>query len=331
TLDLMTKGRAAWNIVTSLNDTEAMNMGRDAVIEHDLRYDRADEFLEVVLGHWDTWADDALIVDKAANRFADPDKVRRLDHKGKFFKSRGPFTVPRSQQGHPLLIQAGQSGRGRRFAAEWAEAVFVVYPNLEAGKKSYADLKAGISAAGRNPDHVKICHLINPVVAETRAEAEDKRAFLDTLPREADSLMLLSEVLNFDFGSKKLDDPFTDAELASMSGLQAYRDRVIEGSGKKNPTIRDFIDVSKRGLLRDPIVGTGKDIADKMEEWFHSPACDGFVISANTVPGTYEDFVHYVVPELQKRGLHYKDYPGTTLRENLGLPYPETGAWRRDR
>ncbi len=112
TLDLMTNGRAAWNIVTSLNDTEAHNMGRESVIEHDARYDRADEFLEVVLGHWDTWADDALIVDKASGRFADGSKVHRLDHKGANFSSRGPFTVPRSNQGHPVLIQAGQSGRG---------------------------------------------------------------------------------------------------------------------------------------------------------------------------------------------------------------------------
>lgn len=331
TLDLMTKGRIGWNIVTSLNDTEARNMGRDSVIEHDTRYDRADEFMEVVLGHWDTWEDDALIVDKTTNVFADPEKVHRLDHKGKFFNSRGPFTVPRSPQGHPLLIQAGQSGRGRRFAADWGEAVFVVYPNLEIGKKSYAELKAATAATGRDPDTMKICHLISPVVAETRAEAEDKRALLDTLPLEADSLMLLSEVLNFDFGSKPLDEPFSDAELQSMSGLQAYRDRVIEGSGKKNPTIRDFINVTKRGQLRDPVVGTGKEVADYMEQWFTEPACDGFVISASSVPGTYEDFVTHVVPELQKRGLHHKDYTGATLRENLGLDRPTVRSWKRPR
>ena len=331
TLDLMTKGRAAWNIVTSLNDTEARNMGRESVIEHDLRYDRADEFMEIVLGHWDTWADDALVVDKQSGRFAHPEKVKRLDHKGQFFNSRGPFTVPRSPQGHPLLIQAGQSGRGRRFAAEWGEAVFVVYPNLELGKKSYAELKAATAATGRDPDAMTICHLITPIIAETRAEAEDKCALTQALPIEADSLMLLSEALNFDFGSKPLDEPFTDAELASMSGLQAMRDRTIEGSGKKNPTIRDFINVTQRGQLRDPWVGTGKEIADRMEEWFTAPACDGFVISASCIPGTYEDFVKFVVPELQKRGLHYKDYPGATLRENLGLARPEVGAWRKHR
>ena len=328
TLDLMTHGRSAWNIVTSLNDTEAQNMGRDKVIEHDLRYDRADEFMEVVLGHWDTWADDAMIVDKASNTFADPDKVKRLDHRGEFFSSRGPFTVPRSSQGHPVLIQAGQSGRGQRFAADWAELVFVVYPNLEIGKDSYSKLKQMASDAGRDPDAMRVAHLIAPVVAETRAEAEDKRALLDSLPIEKDSLMLLSEVLNFDFGSKSLDEPFTDEELESMSGLQAYRDRAIQGSGKSNPSIRDFINVTQRGRLRHPVVGTGKDIADMMEEWFTTPACDGFVISASCVPGTFEDFVKFVVPELQKRGLFHEDYNGATLRDNLGLTRPEVGAWK---
>lgn len=328
TLDLMTHGRSAWNIVTSLNDTEAQNMGRDGVIEHDLRYDRADEFMQVVLGHWDSWDDDALLVDKASNEFADPGKVRRLDHKGQFFSSRGPFTVPRSGQGHPVLIQAGQSGRGQRFAADWAELVFVVYPNLEVGRASYSKLKGMAGDAGRDPDSMRIAHLITPVVAETKSEAEDKRALLDSLPIEEDSLMLLSEVLNFDFGSKPLDEPFSDEELASMSGLQTYRDRAIQGSGKSNPSIRDFIDVTQRGRLRHPVVGGPKEVADHMEEFFASPACDGFVISASCVPGTYEDFVKFVVPELQRRGLYHNDYSGATLRENLGLARPDVGAWK---
>ncbi len=328
TLDLMTKGRSGWNIVTSLNDIEARNMGREGSIAHDLRYDRADEFVEIVLGHWDTWADDALIVDKQSRRFADGTKVNRLDHRGKFFNSRGPFTVPRSEQGHPVLIQAGQSGRGKRFAAQWGEMIFVVYHNLEVGKRDYAALKADCAAGGRDPDGMKIAHLINPFVAETRSEAEDKYALTASLPIEADSLMLLSEALNFDFGSKPLDEPFTTEELESMTGLQAMRDSVIENRGP-NPTIRDFIEVTERGQVRQPWVGSAKDIADLMEEWFTAPACDGFVISATCIPGTYEDFVKFVVPELQKRGLYHKDYAGSTLRENLGLKRPEVGAWRK--
>ena len=328
TFDLMTNGRAAWNIVTSLNDIEARNMGREGSIEHDLRYDRADEFVEVVLGHWDTWADDALIIDKQNMRFGDAAKVKRLDHSGKYFSSRGPFTVPRSQQGHPVLVQAGQSGRGQKFAAQWGELIFVVYPNLEVATKSYKSLKEQCNAAGRDPDTMRIAHLINTFVGETRAEAEDKAALAQSLPTEADSLMLLSEALNFDFGSKPIDEPFTQGELNSMTGLHAMRDRVIEVRGP-NPTTQDFIEVTERGRVRDPWVGSAVEIADRMQEWFETPACDGFVVAASCVPGSYEDFVRYVVPILQERGLHHKDYAGATLRENLGFVRPEVGDWRK--
>jgi FMN-dependent oxidoreductase (nitrilotriacetate monooxygenase family) len=327
TLDHMTEGRIAWNIVTSLNDIEARNMGRDKVTEHDTRYDRADEFMQVVLGHWDTWEDDVFILDKENDRFADPSKVHRLDHRGEHFSSRGPFTVPRTPQGNPVLIQAGQSGRGQRFAADWGEMIFVVYPNLEAGKQNYANLKQMAADRNRDPDSMRICHLCSPIVAETRAEAEDKAALIGSLPTLSDSLMLLSEALNFDFGSKPIDEPFTDEELASMSGLQTMRDRTIAATGKSNPTVQDFIDVTQRGKLRDPWVGSGKDIADIFEEWYTAPACDGFVITGLYVPGSYEDFVKWVVPELQRRGLFHKDYAGKTLRENLGLARPERRAW----
>ncbi|MEZ5855612.1 MAG: LLM class flavin-dependent oxidoreductase [Hyphomicrobiaceae bacterium] len=328
TLDQLSGGRAAWNIVTSLNDAEARNMGRDALLEHDTRYDRADEFLEVVLGHWDTWEDDALVIDKTSGLFAHSEKVHRLDHDGRYFKSRGPFTVPRSAQGHPVLIQAGQSGRGKRFAAEWGELIFVYNVGVEAGKKSYADLKASCAATGRDPDSMKLGALVYPIVAETRAEAEDKRALLETLPKEIDSLLLLTEAMNFDFGSKPLDEPFTDEELKSFSGLHTIRDRVMAATGGRNPTVREFIQISGRGKLQNPWVGTPKEVADLFEEYFSAPACDGFVIGATSVPGTYEDFVHLVVPELQRRGLFQKDYQGTNLRENLGLSRPDVGRWR---
>jgi FMN-dependent oxidoreductase (nitrilotriacetate monooxygenase family) len=325
TLDHMTKGRAAWNVVTSMNDVEAQNMGLPRVIEHDTRYDRADEFMAVVHGHWDSWADDALIVDRSTGRFADPAKVRRIDHAGAYFRSRGPFTVPRSPQGQPVIIQAGQSGRGRRFAAQWGEAIFVSNPNIEASAKSYAELKADAARHGRNPDHMKICALCHPVVAETRAEAEDKFAFIETLPLEVDSLMLLSENSNFDFGSKGLDEPFTPEELAGFSGTQSGRDRVMAVIKDRQPTPRDFITITRRGKLPPPWVGSARDVADKLEEWFSKPACDGFVVGAASVPASYEDFVRLVVPELQRRGLFHEDYRGATLRENLGLPRPVVG------
>jgi FMN-dependent oxidoreductase (nitrilotriacetate monooxygenase family) len=328
TLDLMTHGRAAWNVVTSLNDGEAQNMGREEVVEHDLRYDRADEFMEIVLGHWDTWEDDAIVQDKASGLFAHPEKVHRLDYKGKYYRSRGPFTVPRSEQGHPLVIQAGQSGRGKSFAARWGELIFVVYPNVEVAKRDYAAFKADVARHGRDPEHVKVTQLLNSVSAATKMEAEDKWAVIDKLPLEIDALSLLSEALNFDFSTKGMDEVFTDAEIASMTGLQGIRDRVLRASGKKNPTVREFIHLSGRGRLHDPVIGGPKDVADRLEQWFVERACDGFVVSASHVPGAYEDFVRFVVPELQRRGLFRKEYAGRTLRENLGVPVPQVREWR---
>jgi FMN-dependent oxidoreductase (nitrilotriacetate monooxygenase family) len=323
TIDLMTNGRAAWNVVTSMNDGEALNMGRDLHMEHDLRYERADEFMRVVMGHWQSWDDDAIVQDKTTGLFAHPDKVRRLDHQGPYFKSRGPFTVPRSKQGHPVIIQAGQSGPGKRFAARWGELLFVGSPvTLEAGRQNYREIKDAVAAQGRDPDHCIIAPSAYVIAAETRMEAEDKAALVETLATDEDALSLLSEAMNFDFAAKGLDEPFTDEELAGISGTQSMRDRVIQLSGLRNPTPRDFITYSRRARPNKPFVGGPKEVADGLEEWFSTRVCDGFVVAATCVPGTYVDFVKHVVPELQRRGLYHTDYRGETLRENLGLPIP---------
>lgn len=331
TLDLLTHGRAAWNVVTSLNDSEARNFGLEQHADHDLRYDRADEFLEVVLGHWDTWQEGALRGNALTGDFADPEKVRRLDHKGRWFKSRGPFTVPRSEQGQPVLIQAGQSGRGSDFAARWGELVFVIYPNFEVAKKRYVEFKRKLAEHGRDPASVRVAPAIYVVVADTQAEAEERKAVIDKLVQPADSLVLLSEVLNFDFSRKQPDEVFTQDELESISGLRAIVDRVIQQTGKANPTLRDFLQHSGRGTMAElpTFVGDPKQVADQLERWFVEGACDGFVLAATSMPGSYEDFVRLVVPELQRRGVFQKDYAGATLRENLGLSRPNAGDWKQ--
>lgn len=331
TLDLMTKGRVAWNVVTSLNDSEAANFGHSSHLEHDLRYDRADEFLETTLGHWDTWEEDALVIDKESGLFAHPEKVKRLDHKGKFFNSRGPFTVPRSPQGQPVLLQAGQSGRGKSFAARWAELIFVVYPNLKIAKKQYADMKAAVASAGRDPDQIQIATAIYVVVAETDELAQKKFEYMDKLAKPEDALALICEVLNYDFSTRDYEAPLTDEDMAAVSGWQAFRDRVVALSGKPNPSVRDFVEYSNRARLKEfnVFIGSPKTVADEMEQWFKEGGCDGFVLAPTHMPGSYEDFVRLVVPELQRRGLFRKDYEGDTLRENLGLPYANSGDWKK--
>jgi len=297
-------------------------------LQHDLRYDKADEFMEVVLGHWDTWDDGAIIVDKKSGRYADPSKVRRLDHKGQYFTSRGPFTVPRSPQGHPVIVQAGASGRGQRFAGRWGEVIFAAGRNTEIAREAYHAVKEEAVRIGRIADHISICNILMPVVGATKTEAEDKMALIAKLPLEIDALSLLAEALNFDFAAKGIDEPFTTAELQGMTGMLGIRDGVLKRSGKANPSARDFINFSGRGQTDSAIVGGPRELADYMEEMFTARGCDGFVVAATHVPGAYADFVQHVVPELQRRGLFHKDYGGVTLRENLGLPRPPVGAWK---
>jgi FMN-dependent oxidoreductase (nitrilotriacetate monooxygenase family) len=325
TMDLMLNGRVAWNVVTSLNHSEARNFSQMEHPEHDLRYDKADEFMEVVLGHWDSWAPDAIEANRETGRFADPDKVTRLNHEGRWFRSRGPFTVPRSPQGRPVIIQAGQSGRGQLFASRWA-----VYHNLAAGQKTYASFKASVAKAGRDPDLVRVAPAVYVIPGETQAMAEDKMALIDKLAKPIDGMALLSEVLNFDFASKGYDDAFNDDELKSISGLRATLDRVVAVSGKQNPTVRDFVEFSKRGTIHEfpTFCGSPKQVADQMEQWFVERGCDGFVIAGTHLPGSYEDFTRLVVPELQKRGLFRKAYTGNTLRDHLGLKKAEIGDWK---
>jgi len=328
TLDLMTRGRVAWNVVTSVNDSEAENMGKVQHMAHDLRYDRADEFLEVVLGHWDSWEDGALVIDKANGRFADPDKVHRLDHKGTYFSSKGPLAVPRSAQGHPVLLQAGGSGRGLKFASRWADLVFALYTSLEAGRKQYKAFKQGVADAGRDPASVRIAPALRVVVAQTESQAREQYEFIDSLTKPIDTLTLLCELLNVDFARFAYDKPLSDEEMAKLS-MQTMRDQVVQKSGKRNPTPRDFVELSGRGTLREgpTFVGTPSQVADEMEAWF-ADACDGFVLLGTHLPGGFEEIVRLLVPELQRRNLFRREYPGSTLRDTLGLARPAARDWR---
>jgi alkanesulfonate monooxygenase SsuD/methylene tetrahydromethanopterin reductase-like flavin-dependent oxidoreductase (luciferase family) len=204
----------------------------------------------------------------------------------------------------------------------------VIFYNLQDGIREYATLKAAVAVAGRDPASVRVAPACYVCVGESQAAAEDKHAIIEATARDVDALVLLSEVLNYDFASKPIDEPFTDEELAEFS-FQGFRDRVIRHSGRKNPTVRDFINVSGRGTVNEHPVfcGNPKQVADQMEEWFTAPACDGFVLAATSMPGAYDDVVRLLVPELQRRGLFHKEYAGPTLRDNLGLPIPRAADW----
>lgn len=323
TLDHLSGGRAAWNVVTSVNDSEAQNFGFDETIDHDQRYDRADEFLEATNALWDTWEDDALILDRERGLFADPSKVHELNHKGEWFQVRGPLTVPRPPQGRPVLLQAGSSGRGRDFAARWAELIFTGDPNIEIARAHYKDQKERIALGGRDPATVKMCPMAYAVVGESRAQAEEREQMLlhDLIDPTA-TLTLLSELMNYDFSGMELDAPITDELIESVSGIRGLVQNIRKHIGGDNVTLRDLAG-HRATLLQGPrFVGTGADVADQMQAWFESEACDGFVFAATHVPGAYDDLVHEVVPELQRRGLFRSEYSGSTLREHLGLPRP---------
>lgn len=323
TLDHLSGGRAAWNVVTSVNDSEAQNFGVENHLGHDERYDRAQEFLEAVTALWDSWGDDALVLDRESGEFADPARVREVNHAGKWFRVRGPLTVPRTPQGRPAILQAGSSGRGREFASEWADMIFTADPGLAVAQQHYRDQKDRIAAAGRNPDEVKVLPMAYVVVGETEAIAREKeRLFLDAYVHPLASLTLLSEVLNYDFSRHDLDDPVTDEMMSASSGIRGLADGVRRHLDRE-VTVRDLA-AHRATLLQGPrFVGTAAQVADQMQEWFTSGGCDGFVLAATHLPGAFEEFVRMVVPVLQERGLFRRDYTGRTLRDHLGIPRPE--------
>lgn len=321
TLDHLSGGRAVWNIVTSLNEDEAANFGADYLNPAE-RYDRAEEFLDIVTRLWESWGKDALKFDRESGIFADPEQVHEIDYTGKFLSSRGPLTVPQSPQGWPTLLQAGQSDRGRDFAAKWADLVFTSTHDSATAITQYKDQKERLVAAGRPASSMKIMPAILTIVGETEEIAREKEAYFDSLFEPEEQLVFLSEQANFDFSKLPMDEPLTDDLLESVSGTRGSVEGYIRGARKKfgeDATLRQLIAArSKQGDAR--FVGTPEQVADKLEEWFLNEACDGFAIMPADVPGTWEDFVRLVMPELRRRGRVPEDISdGGNFRKRLGL------------
>lgn len=320
-LDHISEGRAGWNLVTSNNEAEALNFSRDQHAVHGDRYARAEEFLTVVKGLWDTWEDDAFVDDKQGGQFFDPARLHVLNHKGEHFSVKGPMTVARPPQGHPVLVQAGSSDTGKRLGAATADVIFTAQQNLEAAQRFYADMKALAAEAGRDPGQLLIMPGLLPVVAATQAEAEAKfLALQEQVLPEVGLATLATTLGEVDLRGYDLDGPLP--ELPEANGPKSRRQLLIDMARRDNLTIRQLYQrvVGARGHLT--LVGTPEQVADVMEQWLQEGAADGFNIMPAHLPVGLSDFTERVVPELQRRGLFRTEYEGRTLRENLGLARP---------
>jgi FMN-dependent oxidoreductase (nitrilotriacetate monooxygenase family) len=320
-LDLLSGGRMGWNVVTSASDAEARNFGFAQQLAHDDRYARAAEHLTVVKGLWDSWADDALVLDQAGGRFFDPAKVRPLNHNGAMFQVSGPLQTGRPVQGYPVIVQAGASEDGRALAGQSAEVVFTAQQSLAGAKAFYDDIKARAEANGRAREDVLIMPGVMPIVAETDAEAQARLDRLDGLLGEGQSIGALSGLVGHDLSKFDPDAPMPDLPLTE--GWRSRQQLFMDVSREEGLSLRQLAQrvAAARGHL--VVVGTPARIADVLQAWFEGGAADGFNIMAPVLPGDLERFTRLVVPELRRRGLMRQGYVGTTLREHLGLRRPD--------
>lgn len=320
-LDHITGGRAAWNVVTTFTDDSAKNFGMDALPPRAERYDRAREFVDVVKALWDSYEDDAVIRDKEAGVFFDPAKLHRLDHEGTHFKVLGPLNMERPPQGHPVICQAGASKEGTQFAAEVGEVLFTVSNSLPRAQELYRTIKDAAANAGRDPDHVKVLASLNPVIAATESEAQERYEHMQSLLDPDVTRTLAEHYFGIDLSAYPLDEPVPEIELpdAGNSMPRAHQEFMLNKARDEGLTMRQLIN-GFNGLNIYP--ASAEAAADQFEEWFRDEACDGFIIQFSHVPEGVDDFVDLVVPELRKRGIIRTEYTGRTLREHLGLPRP---------
>lgn len=319
-LDHLSNGRAAWNIVTTGNPESAKNFGFDEHIEHSNRYKRAREFYDVVTGLWDSFADDAFIRDPGSGIYMNPEKMHVLDHKGDDLKVRGPLNIARPVQGWPVIVQAGQSEPGRQLAAETAEAVFCSPRDLKSAKELYADIKGRAEAAGRDRNHLKILPAAMIVVGDTVEDAKQKRLKLDSLVHYDSAISSLSIALGTDASVFDPDAPLPE-DIPETNASKTGRAGAIRLGEEESLTVRQL--ASRYGGYSGLAwVGTPETIADGMATWLAEEACDGFTCVMPFLPEGLDAIADRLVPELQRRGIFRKNYEGTTLREHLGLPRP---------
>ena len=330
-IDHISGGRAGWNVVTSPLEGSAANYGKSTdgtaralKLEHpahDLRYRMASEYIEVAQGLWDSWEDDAFTRDQASGEFIDPGKMHRLDHEGEFFSVQGPLNISRSPQGRPVLIQAGSSEAGRGFAATIADAVFTGQATRADAEAFSSDVKGRAAAAGRNPGEVLILPGCSPIVGSTPEEAEEKYLEIANLVEIEQALNYMGRFFNdLDFTQFDLDAPFPELGDYGRNGWESSTDSIKKTAREKELTLREMALQVTTG--RHAFIGTPEQVADTMQDWFESGACDGFMLSGAVLPQGFNDFVDQVLPILKERGLFRTEYEADTLRGNLGLPQP---------
>ena len=317
-LDHLSGGRAAWNVVTSSASAAAFNFSRAQHYDHDLRYEIATEFVDVVRGLWDCWDDGAIVADRATGTFLDASKVRPLNHKGRFFSVTGPLNMQRCPQGHPVIIQAGGSPPGQELSARCADLVFsVVNGDPASAKAAYESLKQRVIRHGRPPEAMPILPGVMPIIGETDEAAKEQLARLQSWLSSSNALTLVSARLGHDISGYPLDGPVP--EFPQTDRGQAFSKALFEMARREKMTLRDLYNITAAARGHWVICGTPKKIADILEEWFTGGMADGFVVMPAYFPGAFDDFVDRVVPELQRRGLYRREYEGPTLRDHLGL------------
>jgi FMN-dependent oxidoreductase (nitrilotriacetate monooxygenase family) len=317
-LDHLSNGRVAWNVVSSYSKSEWEAYGHVDMTPRSERYDKMEEYMEICYQLWDSWEPDAIIADKESGIYADPAKVRVVDHQGKYFKCKGRHFCAPSPQGRPVIWQAGSSGRGRDFAAKHAEAIFAVHPGVERMRQYADDLNERLETTFNRPaGSVKLIYGLQTVVAETRSEAEEKYERIKAcIPLEG-ALAWISGHFGLDFSKMDLDENVKNLEVPGIQGLFESIIYAKDPKGEVPVTVKEAALIYAQGMGMPVAVGTAKDIADQMESYLDEGGADGFMLAATYTPGCYEEFVDLVVPELQRRGRYRTAYSGDTLRANL--------------
>lgn len=327
-LDHISEGRVGWNVVTSWSEQEAYNFGRDAHMEHGLRYRRAEEFVDVVFGLWDSWEDDAFIRDQASGRYFDPAKLHTLDHKGEVFAVKGPLNVARPVQGYPVIAQAGSSGPGQDLGARIADLIYTAQKTREDAVAFYRSVKAHGAAAGRAPDSMLVMPGVLPVMGRTRQEAQDRYEQMQDLVHPRVGLPMLADTFG-DLSGCDPDGPLPPA-LEGNNAVKSGHEKLAAMGRQKGMTIRRLYQIMAGASGHNVVVGTAADVADVMEDWFTAYGCDGFNIMPAFMPAPAIEAFEWLVPELQRRGLFQTEYGGDgTLRGSLGLARPAHGSHRR--